>query len=282
MKSILKNIRAVSLAVNVPGPAAAARLAAMGATVTKVEPPNGDPLANYSAGWYKALAANQEVVTLNLKQPEGAGRLQAMLARADLLLTAQRPAALGRLSLDWPRLHGQFPRLCQVAIVGHPHPNQNLAGHDLTYAASAGLMSPPELPLTLLADLSGAEMAVSAALALLFNREKTGEGGYAEVALSEAAEGFARPLKYGLTKPGGILGGGLPGYACYAARDGFVAVAALEPHFLERLLHELNLEKPGREEFEQIFATKTAAEWETWANDRDLPICKIRERHHAQ
>ncbi len=43
-----------------------------------------------------------------------------ILAAADVLITSTLPASLERLGLNWPRLHVQFPRLCQVAIVGYP------------------------------------------------------------------------------------------------------------------------------------------------------------------
>ena len=82
------------------------------------------------------------------------------------------------------------------------------------------------MPRTLLADLAGAERAVSATLALLLDRERGSGAGYAEIALSEAAAFFAEPLRYGITKPGAHLGGGFPGYGLYEAREGWVAIAA--------------------------------------------------------
>ena len=54
--------RLVTLAQNVPGPAAASRLQDLGASVVKVEPPNGDPLASANPAWYGALTAGSEVV----------------------------------------------------------------------------------------------------------------------------------------------------------------------------------------------------------------------------
>ena len=53
--------------------------------------------------------------------------------------------------------------------------------------------------------------------------------GYVEVALSEAVEAMAEPLRYGTTTPGALLGGGVPEYNIYRTSDGWVAVAALEP-----------------------------------------------------
>ncbi|PZN01165.1 MAG: carnitine dehydratase [Bacillota bacterium] len=237
----LGGCRVVNLALNVPGPVAAARLQALGATVVKVEPPGGDPLAAVAPAWYAQLTAGQEVRTLDLKTPRGREALERLLADADLLLTAQRPAALARLGLAPAEVGRRFPRLAYVAIVGYPPPRQDEPGHDLTYLAEAGLLEPPVLPRTLMADLAGAERAVSAALALLLGRERGHAARYAEVPLAEAAADWAAPLRHGLTAPGGVLGGGLPLYRCYPAQDGWVALAALEPHFARRLLEALGV-----------------------------------------
>jgi alpha-methylacyl-CoA racemase len=277
MASPLDGFHVVTLAVNVPGPVAAARLRGLGARLTKVEPPLGDPLAGYVPAWYRELAEGQEVVTLDLKHPAGRARLADLLAGADLLLTSTRPSALERLGLGWEALHAAHPRLSHVVIVGHAPPDGDRAGHDLTYQAAAGLLSPPHPPRTLLADLAAAERAVSAALALLLARERGGEAGRAEVSLADAALEVAVPLRHGLTAPGGLLGGGLPAYGLYRAADGWVALAALEPHFAERLRRELGVERLDREALETRFAARSAGEWERWAAERDLPIAAVRE-----
>jgi alpha-methylacyl-CoA racemase len=273
----LRGIQVLTLAVNVPGPVAAARLRGLGATVVKVEPPEGDPLAQTNRDWYEVLVAGQKVIRLNLKETEDRARLDELLGESDLLLTATRPAALARLGLGWPELHARYPRLSQTAIVGYPAPEDNVPGHDLTYLAGLGLLTPPELPRTLLADLAGAERAVSASLALLLGRELGLGTGYVQVPLAEAAAFFAEPLRYGITAPGGELGGGLPGYNLYRAREGWISVAALEPHFWRRLLDELGLQTANREELASAFLNRTAEEWQSWAAERDLPIAAVRE-----
>jgi crotonobetainyl-CoA:carnitine CoA-transferase CaiB-like acyl-CoA transferase len=273
----LGGTRVLTLAVNLPGPVAAFRLTAMGASVVKVEPPDGDPLARICPGYYEDLSAGQEVVRLDLKDPQERASLDERLEGADLLLTASRPAALGRLGLSWPELHASFPRLCQIAIVGHPSPDEDRPGHDLTYQARFGTLSPPELPPVLVADLAGAERAVSAALSLLLARERGQGAGYEQVALSEAARSFAEPLRWGLTRSGGVLGGGFPGYGLYRAREGYVALAALEPHFWERLLQEFGVSGDDRRDLERIFETETAEQWEGWAAERDLPLAAVRD-----
>jgi len=268
----LEGFRLVTLAQNVPGPAAAARLQSCGASVVKVEPPNGDPLAFANPAWYGSLSAGQEVVRLDLKSDAGRDRLDEHLAEADVLLTSNRLAALTRLGLGPEELNARYPRLCYVAITGYPAPREDTPGHDLTYLADLGLLSPPEMPRTLLADLAGAERAVSATLALLLDRERGMGAGYAEVALSEAATFFAEPLRYGITEPGAHLGGGFPGYGLYKARDGWIAVAALEAHFWKSFLAELGLEEVTREDLEEVFLQRTTEEWERWATERELPL----------
>lgn len=276
MATLLQGLRIVTLAINVPGPAATARLCELGASVVKIEPPGGDPLAQSNLAWYRALAAGHTVVSLDLKDAADRARLDEYLAEADVLLTSNRPAALRRLGLGPEELRAGYPRLCVVAITGYPAPHENAPGHDLTYLAEFGLLSPPNMPRTLLADLAGAERAVSETLALLLSRQKQGAG-YTEVALSEAAAFFAEPLRYGITKPGAHLGGGFPGYNLYPTREGWIAVAALEAHFLEKLLLELDLEEATRENLEEAFSHRTAEEWEQWARERDLPLAALRD-----
>lgn len=273
----LRGMTVISLAVNLPGPVAAAGLRKYGAGVVKVEPPGGDPLARTNQDWYEDLKRGQEIVALDLKQPEDQARLEELLETADLLLTSSRPAALMRLGLGRDKLVARYPRLSQVAITGHPTPHDDTPGHDLTYQASLGLLSPPDLPSTLLADLAGAERAVSAALALLLSRERGESSGYAEISLAESAATFADPLRYGMTTPDGVLGGGAPRYNLYRTRDGWISVATLEPHFWRRLLEGLNLDDAGYDDLASIFATRTSEEWEAWASGRDLPLAALRE-----
>ena len=267
---VLIGIRVVNLAANLPGPEAARRLCLMGAEVVKVEALSGDPMEIYHAGWYADMAVGQAVVRLDLKTDSGRVELDRLLESADLLISATRPAAMARLGLDWPALHQKYPRLCQAAIIGYPAPRENEAGHDLTYQASLGLLTPPNMPRTLLADMAGAEMAVSSALALLLCRERSGVAGYAEIALSAAAASLAEPLRYNVTSPGANLGGGIPEYNLYKTADGWVAVAALETHFKKRLEDALAIST--FDEYRSAFAEQNSAYWQEWGQKKDVPI----------
>lgn len=273
--SPLAGQRVVTIALNVPGPMAAERLRALGADVIKAEPPDGDPLRAFSPHWYADLAAGMTIVTIDLKTAAGQAQMLERLGAADLLLTSQRPSALRRLGLAWPELHARFPRLCQVAIVGHGAPHHDVAGHDLTYLAANGLLQPPALLRTLFADVAGAEQAALMALAALIERGRTAAGCYVEVALADAARRLAAPLRAGLTRPGALLGGGFPGYNLYQTKDGWVAVAALEPHFYQRLCQQLDVAAPSYEELARRFRAEPNAHWRELAQIHDLPIAPV-------
>ena len=85
---LLRGIRVVTLSINTPGPVAASRLANMGASVTKVEPPTGDPLRQFARSWYDSLCQGQEIITLDLKNSADRARLDTLLGNADLLLAS--------------------------------------------------------------------------------------------------------------------------------------------------------------------------------------------------
>src|SRR3954447_2564118 len=239
----LAGVRILSLALNLPGPAALMRCRRVGATCTKVEPPAGDPMGLYNPGAYAELHEGVKVLQADLKTHAGQELLQRELARTDVLLTSFRPSALEKLGLSWARLHGRYPSLSQVAIVGSGGTRAEEPGHDLTYLAAHGLVPGLELPATLYADMSGSLMASEAVLqAALRKHERYAgsgdphpEGRYLEVALSDAAGYLALPRRWGLTQPTGSVGGAHAGYRVYPCQDGRVAVAALEPHFAAAL-----------------------------------------------
>src|ERR1051326_1257977 len=129
--SLLQRTRIVSLALNAPGPAAAARLTKLGAEVTKVEPPEGDATSKFAPAWYAELCAGQQVLRLDLKGSAGKKQLDTLLSNADLLLASFRLSALRRLGLDWETLHARHPGLSFLGIIGHPAPDEERSGHDL-------------------------------------------------------------------------------------------------------------------------------------------------------
>jgi crotonobetainyl-CoA:carnitine CoA-transferase CaiB-like acyl-CoA transferase len=274
--TLLAGLRVASTALNLPGPAACSRLRDLGASVEKIEPPAGDPMQRFNPAWYERLHAGIRVHRLDLKLPADRTAMEALLLESDILVTAQRPSALARLGLGARDLAERFPRLCHVAITGHAPPHEEEPGHDLTYLAAAGLLSPPAMPATLFADMAGAERTVTTALALVVARDRGRPAHSAVCPLADAAEWLARPLTEGLTAPGALLGGGYAGYNVYAAKEGWIAVAALEPHFAQSLGDALGVVPLDTQRLATRFAEETAEHWEAWARARDLPIAALR------
>jgi len=105
----LTGVRVLSLALNLPGPAALLRCRGMGATCVKLEPPGGDPMAHYNKTAYAALHEGVAVRAADLKTEAGQEQLHAELAQTDVLLTSFRPSALAKLRLDWASLQERHP-----------------------------------------------------------------------------------------------------------------------------------------------------------------------------
>lgn len=281
----LSHVRVVSLALNLPGPAALLRLHAMGAHCTKVEGPQGDPMRHYSAQAYQQLHTGMALLTLDLKTPQGLAALHDELARSQVLLTSFRPAALQKLQLDWPTLHAAHPQLSMVSIVGSPGARANEPGHDLTYLAENDLITGLDLPATLYADMAGALMASEAVLQAVLTHSTQGVASHHEVALSEAAAHLALPRVWGITQPSGAVGGAHAGYQVYACLGGRVAVAALEPHFALALckvagiavaqaeqVHRLMAQPATKQQLAAFFKLHTCQHVNQLAQAHDIPL----------
>jgi len=286
----LRGVRVLSLALNLPGPAALMRLRSMGASCLKVEPPgppgapagtSGDPMGQYNPPAYRTLHDGISVLAIDLKSEKGKARLHKELARTHVLLTSFRPSALAKLGLGWKTLHKAFPVLSMVAIVGAPGARAEEPGHDLTYLADAGLVTGLDLPATLFADMGGALMASEAALQAVLAQKSSGKGAFQEVALSDAANWLALPRTWGLTQAQGAVGGAHAGYRVYPCKNGRVAVAALEPHFAASLCAAAGISMNGmatmfkretHERIAQFLTSQTRRQLDKLALANDIPL----------
>ena len=286
---VLHGLRVLSLALNLPGPAALMRCRQMGATCVKLEPPSGDPMQHYNPAAYGEMHDGVKVLAADLKTEAGQKILHRELAKTDVLLTSFRPSALDKLGLGWKQLHTLYPALCPVAIVGAGGARAEEPGHDLTYLADNGLVPGLELPATLYADMSGSLMASEAVLqsALVRNERYAGSGDnhpqgvFIEVALAAAAGYLALPRRWGLTQPQGAVGGAHAGYNVYPCQDGRVAVAALEPHFAAALCRVAGVagadaaamrQPETRKAIAAFFQSRSRAELEQLAREHDIPL----------
>ncbi len=283
----LQGTRILSLALNLPGPAALWRCAGMGADCRKLEPlapgadRSADPMGLYCPDAYAQMHDKVQTLQADLKTAEGQASLHAQLAQTDVLLTSFRPSALSKLGLGWEALQQRYPRLSLVRVVGSAGELADVPGHDLTYQAEAGLVHSTALPPSLFADMAGALMASEAVLQAVLVSGRSGRGILREVGLAQAAQWLALPWHWGLTQPVGDVGGAHAGYRIYPCADGIVAVAALEPHFAQRLCeaadllfsHPTDMRKPEiHQGVARFLAARNCAQLMQLAQDRDISL----------
>ncbi len=280
----LRGVRVLSLALNLPGPAALMRLQALGALCKKVEPPTGDPMDLYSREAYDTLHQGVKVIRADLRSEVGQKAVHKLLSRTDVLLTSFRPSALRKLGMDWATLRKSYPGLSQVDIVGALGARAEEPGHDLTYMAEHGLVQGLDLPSSLFADMGGSLMAVEAVMGAVLQQRVKGRGVHLPVALSGAAAYLGLPHQWQMTTTGGAVGGGHAGYRVYACKDGRVAMAALEPHFAKALCHASGIENVDRhtmmtaathEAIARFLIGQTRRELDVLAVTRDIPMLTL-------
>jgi crotonobetainyl-CoA:carnitine CoA-transferase CaiB-like acyl-CoA transferase len=133
------------------GPYCTMLLADMGARVIKLEQPGrgddtrawGPPFVNGESAYFLSINRNKESLTLDLKQTSARPILQALLARADVLVENFRPGTMERLGLSYETLAATHPRLvyCSISGFGQTGPRRKEPGYDAVIQGEAGLMS---------------------------------------------------------------------------------------------------------------------------------------------
>lgn len=199
----LSGIRVVEVAQNLAGPFCARILADMGAEVLKVEPPSGDAARRWGPPFYHgdgtifAFAnTGKRSVALDLATAEGMEALEALVARADVVVESLRPGALERLGMGWERARELNPRLVYASVLayGEEGPLAELPGYEPLMQAHGGLMSYTGLPGgapvrvgTSVVDMGTGMWAALGVLAALRERDRTGEGTRISGALFDTA-----------------------------------------------------------------------------------------------
>lgn len=299
----LTGVKVLDLSLLLPGPLCSQHLADMGAEVTKVENPRLGDLTRYmgskvgsgddaESGMFLQLNRSKKSITVNIKRDGGREVIMRLLKNTDILLEGFRPDTLNDLGIGYEQLKEKFPRLIYCAISGYGATGRykEHAGHDANYIARAGLLAlngvkggPPVVPGFQVADIAGGTLtALSAILAALYAREKTGRGQFLDVSMQDGATPFlslflGEYIATGKEPERGYeaLSGLLPNYQVYETKDGkYVMLAALEENFFKTFLRQIDrtdlLEGMTRDEagfravkaeLEMIFKSKTYAEW---------------------
>jgi len=201
----LAGIKVLDMTSVLYGPYASQTLGDWGADVIKIEPLTGDTW-RYSGqfrnrgmtGQFMAVNRNKRSLALDLKQPGGKSVLQRLIAKADVLLTNIRPAALGRLGFGYESCQQINSRLVYAAATGFGQDGPWAArpAFDEVIQASSGFASAmgsddePAFVPSLVADKICGLTLVGAVSAALVHRERTGKGQMVEVPMLETITAF--------------------------------------------------------------------------------------------
>jgi CoA:oxalate CoA-transferase len=205
-RSLLSGIRVLDLTNVLSGPFATLHLALLGAEVVKVENPKDGDLARklgcvpkyngmLMGTSFLAQNANKKSLTLNLKAPEGKEVFRALVAKADVVVENFRPDVMGRLGLSYEALRAVNPRLIYCAISGFgqtgpdalkPASDQIIQGLSGEMAINGDDRLSPLRAGFPVCDTVGGLNAAFAIMAALYDRERTGEGQFIDVALLDS------------------------------------------------------------------------------------------------
>lgn len=235
----LEGITVVAVEQAVAAPFCSTRLADAGATVIKVERPEGDFARAYDANikgqssYFVWLNRGKKSVIVDIASDEGRKELEALIASADVFLQNLKPGALDKLGFSRDRLRKDYPKLiiCSISGYGDSGPYAQRKAYDLLIQAESGLCSvtggaeaASRVGISVV-DISTGATAHAAILEALFARTRTGQGADIRVSMFDVmadwmavpminAEAGKAPPRMGLSHPS------IAPYGAFTSKDG--------------------------------------------------------------
>mgnify|MGYP001765558993 CR=1 FL=1 len=197
----LSDLKALELGSMLAGPFVGSMLGDFGADVVKVEKPGKPdalrewpPHKDGEALWWKTMARNKRLVTLDIGKPQAREATLRMIGQADILIENFRPGTMERWGYGPQELRKRFPGLIIVRVSGwgQTGPLREQGGYATIAEAFSGLASftghadkGPMVSAFPMGDYLAGVFGAFGALAALHHREKTGQGQVVDVALYE-------------------------------------------------------------------------------------------------
>lgn len=200
-----RGIRVLDLAQGLAGPYAAGMLAAMGADVIKVEPPEGDwgRLMGEARGGHSSMSlpANwgKRAICIDARRDDGRQVLQRLAGTADVVVESFRPGVMAKLGLGYAQLEARRPGIILTSISGYGQdgPHARRPGSDTIVQAASGMASmnrdasgTPRRVGMLAVDMVTGLYAGYAMSAALFEQRASGAGRHLQISLLQAATAF--------------------------------------------------------------------------------------------
>ena len=251
----LKDVRVFDMTRILAGPSATQILGDYGADILKIEKPDqGDDTRQWGppylqdkdgqdtseSSYYLSANRNKRSLALDFTKPEGLALAKKLIGTSDILFENYKTGTLEKYGLGYEQLKKEFPRLiyCSLTGFGYNGPYKDRAGYDFLIQGMGGIMSltgPADgMPYKIgvaKSDLICGLYALSAILAALYHREKTGEGQWIDLALLDTQVAtLSNAGQYYLTS-GNVtprMGNAHPTivpYEVFMAADGYIILA---------------------------------------------------------
>jgi len=296
-KGALGGITVLDLSRLLPGPYCSMILADHGARVIAIE----DKRFLADGLFFTPVNRNKEHMSLNLKTDRGREIFFRLVEKADVFLEGFRPGVVERLGVDYDTVRKLNSKIVYCAITGYGQTGEykNRAGHDVNYLSYAGVLGlvgeasqPPCIPGVQIADMAGGGMNAAIGILLaLFAREKTGEGQYIDISMTDGMVGLLPLARFFQDLTGKVLPKSdwmlSHRYACYntyETADGrYIAIGAVENRFWQVLCDHLSVSEYGPLQYDdahrleiidkmrEVFKSGTLDRWE--AELTGLDVC---------
>lgn len=318
----LTGIRILDFTRLLPGPYATQLLADLGAEVIKVEqtgmgdnmryyPPyfEGDKSKDRLSALYVCVNHGKKSITLDLKNASDQEKFLGICKDADAVVESFRPGVMTRMNIDYDAVKVVKPDIIYISLSGYGQfgPYRDLPGHDMNYVGLMGNLSLngktgeiPTVPGVQAADLGGGLFVVLSLLGALYQRVKTGQGCYVDVAMSDVAFTLARQfitesIATGTAVTRGVhpLFGEYPWYDVFKCKDGrYFVLGLIEDKFWATFCHApgVNLAEYAKNQLEKgpvrdelfvkvraLLATKTAEAWFALFKAWDIPGTPVQD-----
>ena len=235
----LEGLTVVAVEQAVAAPFCTSRLADAGATVIKIERPEGDFARGYDAAakgqssYFVWLNRGKQSIVVDLARDGGRRTLEALIAGADVLVQNLKPGSMDKLGFTLERLRTTYPSLicCTITGYGDTGPYADRKAYDLLIQAESGLASitgGPDGPSRVgvsIVDVATGAAAHAAILEALIARGRTGQGADIRVSMFDVmadwltvpllnAEAGNPPQRMGLAHPS------IAPYGVFRSKDG--------------------------------------------------------------
>ena len=309
----LEGVRVFDMSQGVAGPSCTLLMAAHGAEVIKLEPPDGDWIrrgAQQVRGVSPAALSfnlGKRSLALDLKKPAAQAVARQIAEQCDVVVESFRPGVVERFGLDAASLRASRPQMVYCSINGFgreggyrtrpaiDHIAQAYSGWMHLNANAQGV--PQRTRNVVLADQITGLYAWQAIAAALLRRFRFGTGAALEVTLVGAMAAFLAPRLVSQALSDGSVGSAdftVP-TGDYATADGLLVLAVQKPSDVERLcaaighpewLHDERFATPQgrrrfgaqmREALSAVLLSRSALQWEALLVAHDVMACAVRD-----